>query len=191
MKDIFKVKARSWFVVGGLLLLMSITSVGYVHAAGLTDVEKNWLTYMREEEKLARDVYLFLYDRWGSLIFDNISVREQTHMDRIKTLLERYRLDDPVVGNDLGVFDNPELQTLYNQMINGGSESLIDALRVGVFIEVTDIADLTKGIAETNHKDIKTVYTNLRKGSQNHWDAFCSNLAKLGVTCEPYELPKP
>jgi hypothetical protein len=191
MKDIFKVKARSWFVVGGLLLLMSITSVGYVHAAGLTDVEKNWLTYMREEEKLARDVYLFLYDRWGSLIFDNISVREQTHMDRIKTLLERYRLDDPVVGNDLGVFDNPELQTLYNQMINGGSEFLIDALRVGVFIEVTDIADLTKGIAETNHKDIKTVYTNLRKGSQNHWDAFCSNLAKLGVTCEPYELPKP
>ena len=193
MKDRFKGKAKRWFVVGGLLLLMSITSVGYVQAAAvLSEDEIKSLTYIREEEKLARDVYIYLYDMWGSGVFDNISVSEQTHMDAIRTLLDRYRLDDPAAGNDLGVFDNPELKALYTELIKGGSESLIYALRVGVFIEVTDIASLTQGIATAEHKDIKTVYTNLRKGSQNHWDAFCSNLVKLGVmTCEPYELPEP
>ena len=191
MKDTFNAKARRWFVIGGLLLMMGISSVGYVQAAGLTDVEKDWLTYIREEEKLARDVYLYLYDMWGSSIFDNISVSEQAHMDAIKTLIDRYGLDDPAGGSGLGVFDDPELQALYTKLIHGGSESLIDALRVGVFIEITDIADLTQGIATTTHRDIKTVYTNLRNGSQNHWDAFCSNLAKLAVACEPYELTKP
>ena len=62
MQDRFKGKAGRWFVVFGLLLVMSITSVGYVQAAGLTDEEIDWLTYMREEEKLARDVYLYLYE---------------------------------------------------------------------------------------------------------------------------------
>jgi len=81
----------------------------------------------------------------GSGVFDNISVSEQTHMDAIRTLLDRYRLDDPAAGNDLGIFDNPELKALYTELIKGGSESLIYALRVGVFIEVTDIASLTQG----------------------------------------------
>jgi len=192
MRHTFTGKAKRWFVVGGLLLLMSITLVGYVQAAAvLSEGEINSLTYMREEEKLARDVYLYLHDKWGSRIFDNISVSEQTHMDAIKTLLDRYGLDDPAAGNDLGVFDNPELQALYTQLIEGGSGSLIAALKVGVFIEITDISDLTVGIAETERRDIEKVYTNLRKGSQNHWDAFCSNLVKLGEACEPYELPEP
>jgi len=191
MRHTFTGKAKRWFVVGGLLLLLGITSVGYVQAAGLSGDEIYWLTYMREEEKLARDVYLYLHDKWGSRIFDNISVSEQTHMDAIKTLLDRYGLDDPAAGNDLGVFDNPELQALYTELIEGGSGSLIAALKVGVFIEITDISDLTVGIAETERRDIEKVYTNLRKGSQNHWDAFCSNLTKLGVTCEPYILPEP
>ena len=192
MRHTFTGKAKRWFVVGGLLLLMSITLVGYVQAAAvLSEGEINSLTYMREEEKLARDVYLYLHDKWGSRIFDNISVSEQTHMDAIKTLLDRYGLDDPAAGNDLGVFDNPELQALYTELIEGGSGSLIAALKVGVFIEITDISDLTVGIAETERRDIEKVYTNLRKGSQNHWDAFCSNLVKLGEACEPYELPEP
>jgi hypothetical protein len=51
MKPTFK-----GLVIAGLLLLMGITSVGAVLAANLTDDEVYWLTYMREEEKLARDV---------------------------------------------------------------------------------------------------------------------------------------
>jgi hypothetical protein len=196
MRDIFKGKARRSFVVGGLLLLMSITSVGYVQAASLTDEEIYWLTYMREEEKLARDVYIYLFDMYGSRIFGNISVSEQRHMDAIKTLLDRDGIPDPVgmntdpVGQDVkGVFFNPDLQKLYDKLIYGGSESLIQALRVGVFIEETDIDDLETGIASTIRRDVSKVYRNLLTGSYNHLDAFCSNLTKRGVPCEPYELP--
>jgi hypothetical protein len=188
MRDKFKGKMKRWFVVGGLLLLMSITSVGYVQAAGLTDVEKDSLIFMREEEKLARDVYIYLYDLWGSLIFDNISISEQRHMDAIKALLVNYNIPDPVQDDTPGVFTDV-FAGLYTTLTDAGSVSLVDALKVGVFIEIADIADLTQRIASTTHKDIKTVYTNLRKGSQNHWDAFCSNLVKLGETCEPYVLP--
>ena len=75
MRDLFNVRARRWIAVGGLLLLMSIASVDYVRAVGLTDEEIDSLAYIREEEKLARDVYLFLHDNWGSVIFEKISVK--------------------------------------------------------------------------------------------------------------------
>ena len=178
MRDRFNAKIRNWLVVGGLLLLMSMTSVGYVQAQGLSDEEINWLTYMREEEKLARDVYLFLYDKWHSRIFKNIAVSEQTHMDAIKTLLDRYGIPDPAADKGPGEFTNSQLQVLYDELIQDGSVSLIDALEVGVFIEETDIDDLNAGIASTTHKGIKIVYSNLLAGSLNHLNAFNSNLAR-------------
>ena len=191
MRHTFTGKAKRWFVIGGFLLLMCISSVSYVQAAALlSEAEINSLTYMREEEKLARDVYLYLHDKWGSRIFDNISASEQTHMDAIKTLLDKYGIPDPVTSNEVGKFTNGSLGDLYEILAGAGSVSLVDALKVGVFIEITDITDLTEGIAATSRKDIKNVYTNLRKGSQNHWDAFCSNLVKRGEVCEPYELPE-
>jgi len=178
MNYIFNSSARRWFVACGLVLCMSITSVGFVQAAGLTEAETSWLTYMREEEKLARDVYIFLYGIWGTNIFNNISGSEQTHMNAVKTLLTRYGVPDPAAGKEQGVFTNQDLQTLYYQLIDDGSVSLVEALKVGIFIEETDINDLNMAIAATAHKDIKTVYANLRSGSYNHLNAFNSNLAK-------------
>jgi hypothetical protein len=140
---------------------------------------------MREEEKLARDVYIFLYEKWHSRVFNNISVSEQTHMDSIKTLLDRYGISDPAAGKGLGEFANDELQALYDQLILQGSVSLVEALEVGVVIEETDIADLNDGIASTARNDIKTVYSNLLQGSLNHLKAFVSNLARQGVAYEP------
>lgn len=154
-----------------------------VIAAPLSDDETYWLTYMREEEKLARDVYLVLRATWGSQIFDNISVSEQTHMNAIKTLLVRYGVADPVTDDTVGLFTD-KFQGLYDKLIKDGSASLIDALKVGVWIEETDIDDLTEAINSTTHKDIKKVYTNLINGSSNHLAAFCSNLGNLGVPCQ-------
>jgi hypothetical protein len=188
MKNTFKGNLTRWFVVGGLLLLMSIISVGYVQAAGLSDDEIYWLTYMREEEKLARDVYLYLYDQYGSGIFYNISKSEQTHMNAIKTLLDRYGITDPAAGKGEGEFTDDFLGSLYKILTGAGSASLVDALKVGVFIEMTDIDDLKDGMATTDRRDIDKVYSNLLQGSLNHWDAFCSNLKKLGEPCKPYVL---
>lgn len=63
----------------------------------LNEVEIADLTLMREEEKLARDVYWALGDIWTFRIFANISQSEQVHMDAMLALLEKYELQDPAI----------------------------------------------------------------------------------------------
>ena len=152
--------------------------VSSVQTVALTDDENYWLTYMREEEKVARDVYLYLNEKWNIRIFKNIAASEQVHMDAIKALLDTYTLPDPATGMGKGEFTHPDLQELYDDLIRQGSISKLEALKVGVIIEETDIDDLNEGIATTRHNDIKTVYSNLLQGSLNHLDAFESTLAK-------------
>ena len=53
----------------------------------LTAADAAGLQYMREEEKLARDVYTLLGDRYDVRVFDNIARAESRHMAAIKRLL--------------------------------------------------------------------------------------------------------
>jgi hypothetical protein len=142
----------------------------------LTDDEKYWLTWLREEEKVARDVYLSFNDTWNLRIFNNIAASEQKHMDATKALLDRYSIPDPAADTGIGEFTNPDLQQLYDDLIRQGSISKAEALRVGVTIEETDIDDLNDAIATAEHNDIETVYSNLLQGSLHHLDAFESGL---------------
>jgi hypothetical protein len=148
------------------------TVINTINTASLTADEVHWLTYMREEEKLARDVYSFLYDKWKSRKFNNITNSEQKHMDSIKTLLETYNIPDPAATKAKGEFTNPELQSLYNTLITQGSTSLSEAFKVGVLIEETDIKDLKESISLTSRSDIQEIYSNLLRGSENHLRAF-------------------
>jgi len=132
------------------------------------------LIFMREEEKLAHDVYNVLFDQYGLKIFSNIAASELKHTDAIKLLLDRYGLEDPVGDNGPGEFTNEDLQTLYNDLIDSGSQSLTDALLVGLAIEEIDILDLEEAIAGTELPAILMVYGNLLKGSHNHLRAFVS-----------------
>jgi hypothetical protein len=153
-------------------------SVSAAQTLALTDDETQWLTYMREEEKVARDVYLSLNNTWNLRILRNIAASEQTHMDAIKKLLDTYSIPDPAASKRIGEFTNPDLQKLYNDLILQGSISKVDALKVGVTIEETDIDDLNEAITASQHNDIKTVYCNLLQGSLNHLDTFESQLTK-------------
>jgi hypothetical protein len=138
----------------------------------LTDAERAGLLYMREEEKLAHDVYVTLYAKYGAFVFNNISRSESQHMSAVKLLLDRYGIADPAAGKAVGQFTDPKLQALYNQLIAQGSQSLAEAYKVGVAIENVDIADLKTHIAETSKADIQRVYNNLLFASQNHLRAF-------------------
>ena len=159
-------------------------------AGNLSETEKDGIIYMREEEKLARDVYKTLYDKWGLKIFANIADSEQTHMEAVKLLIEKYNLEDPAENKGIGEFSNSELQDLYNELVAEGSKSVEDALKVGAMIEEIDILDLKKHISETDKEDIKLVYENVMKGSRNHLRAFTSTLSKYGVAYEPQYLSK-
>lgn len=160
-----------------------------VNANGLTDAEIEGLLFMREEEKLAHDVYLALYDIWGQSIFQNIAESEQTHTDSVKHLLDKFGIDDPAANTAAGVFANADLQNLYNELTALGAQSLEDALRVGAAIEEIDILDLEENLATVTESEIVQVYENLLSGSENHLRAFVSTLAqKTGETYTPQYL---
>jgi hypothetical protein len=172
-------------------LVLSLLAVSPVSAAAtpLSADEIAGLQFMREEEKLARDVYLMFYQKWGLAIFNNIANSETTHMAAVKTLLDRYGIADPAAGRAVGVFTDPALQALYNQLIAQGSPSLAAALKVGGAIEEIDIRDLKERIAGTTHADIKTVYNNLLNGSYNHLRSFASTLkTQTGEVYQPQYL---
>ena len=134
--------------------------------------EVQWLRFMREEEKLARDVYQELYKKWNLTVFRNISASEENHFTAIGTLLSRYGVDDPAKANPAGVYSEPKLNTLYNELIASGMSSAENALAVGVAIEKKDIGDLQEALKGASKLDVKRVYTNLLNGSFNHLEAF-------------------
>lgn len=143
------------------------------------------LPFMREEEKLARDVYLFLYQKWGTGIFNNIASSEQTHTDAVLQLLNKYKLPDPVGNNGQGVFTSPVLQNLFTQLTTQGSLSQVEALKVGATIEDLDIYDLKVALTKADNQDILLVYNSLMKGSRNHLRSFYSNIVNAGATYTP------
>ena len=163
------------------------TSVLDIPASDLSPEEISALLFMREEEKLARDIYNALYDVWGQPTFTNIAASEQKHMDEIKLLLDRYNLADPALAP--GSFSNPDLGALYDQLVAQGSVSLADALKVGAAIEEIDILDLEERLAQTDNADIQQVFTNLMMGSYNHLNSFVGVLSmQTGETYVPQYL---
>lgn len=162
------------------------TLVSHVEASPiLNQNEIDGLLLMREEEKLARDVYTQLGSIWGMRIFTNIAASEQTHMDAMKFLLDRYAITDPVGDDTPGIFSDDTLQTLYDNLVAEGSQSLNAALQVGATIEDLDIADLETLKKQTDKEDIITTYDNLQKGSRNHLRAFNRQIVQQGETYEP------
>ena len=155
-------------------------------SVGISETERAGLIYMREEEKLALDVYLALYDLWGLPLFQNIAGSEQTHTDAVKNLLDIYAIPDPADQSAPGIFQDQTLQGLYDQLVEQGATSLGEALKVGAAIEEIDILDLQEYLLETNNPEVQRVYENLLKGSENHLRAFTSTfLQQTGETYQP------
>ena len=160
-----------------------------VHAAGrtssstttkLTAKQKDELFFIYQEEKLARDVYITLgklYPKENT--FASIQLSEQRHIDAAQGLCEKYGIDISEVNEDeVGNFVLPVLQGYYDDLVEQGSESLLDALDVGVFIEELDIGDLTHAIEDLGFPaDVISVYENLREGSYNHLESFNGAIA--------------
>ncbi|MBN8745794.1 MAG: DUF2202 domain-containing protein [Thiomonas arsenitoxydans] len=161
------------------------TQLDALPPSDLSATEASALVFMREEEKLARDVYQLLYTQWGQKVFSNIAASEQQHMDAVALLLTRYNLPDPAAATATGVFQDPHVQELFNALMAQGQTSLIAALTVGATIEDLDIQDLQTRIAATDNADIALVFNELMKGSRNHMRAFISQLTKQGVTYTP------
>lgn len=146
------------------------TSISGLPASELTQADIDGLLFMYEEEKMARDVYHVLGGIWGVSVFSNIEQSEQSHMNAVATLLNKYNIDKPALETT-GLFINDEIQALYDALVARGKTSLREALQVGIDIELTDIADLQEKIIGAP-ADIAAVYQHLLRGSESHLAAF-------------------
>ncbi len=187
-------KIKSTLLTVLTIFLLSVSSLVFAgdgktasSSQTLTVSEIESLLFMREEEKMARDVYLTLYDIWDDELFNNIASSEQEHMDAVKSLLDKYDLIDPVIDS-IGAFENPDLQHLYDELISRGEKSHMEALFVGALIEEVDMRDIQEAIDEAEKADIIRVYENLLKGSRNHLRAFVGKIEDEGVVYEAQVL---
>jgi len=131
------------------------------------------LIYLIEEEKLAHDVYQKMSELWGSRVFSNIKRSEVNHQDQLFAVMQSRGILDPR-SNKVGIFTSQKLQTLYDQLIAQGSQSVWDAYKVGVVIEELDIADIKTDLSSLDPKgsDVKITMENLLRGSENHLSSF-------------------
>ena len=155
-----------------------------IETSALTESELASLLKMKEEEKLARDVYAVLGQKWGSPVFTNISAAENNHLNAIVTLLTTYDALNASV-EDAGIFADEAVQSLYNDLIAKASVSVDEAYKTGALIEEMDIKDLTESLNITSNENVTLVFENLLKGSRNHLRAFNLQLTNLGLSYLP------
>ncbi len=168
------------FALTALLALSAALPLQAEEGVLSTD-EIEYLYFMREEEKLARDVYLTLYKEWGAEVFANIALSEQRHTDTVADLIAGYGLTDPVQEDVIGEFIDPELAALYDELLAIGRQSLLDALYVGALIEEVDMEDIQHAMDLSDEPEILNVYDNLMRASRNHLRGFVEVLANQGV----------
>jgi hypothetical protein len=170
----------AWAILGALVFGLPL-----VAAAALPTDAIGMLAFMREEEKLAHDVYLYFSDRYAeqepdSKIFANITESEQRHTDAVRDLLDNYGLEDPTAGLGPGEFQNPDLQGLYYILVMNGDAGFAEALGIGVLIEEKDLSDIAYAInLSVAYPDIVQVYSNLLAGSEHHLSAFLNVLGGI------------
>lgn len=191
---------RALKIITAALVVASLATVPFTAQAGkggppvgkrpsatalvpLDEAEIATLKWMREEEKLARDMYLTLNLYHPAKIFTNIAASEQKHFDALGKKLDLYGIDDPA-KDEIGQFTDPGLQALYDELLVLGMPSYIDALKVGVIIEEADLTDLEHAIEGTDSVPLARTYQHLLTGSEHHLAAFTKLLAKAGVVLE-------
>ena len=163
--------------------------------------EQIHLAFMREEEKLARDVYLTLGTMYpDSVIFGNIDDSEQVHTMAVKAMIEKYGYKDPSTNDNIGIYTGEDygwyFTEKYNLLVERASISELEAWYVGAFIEELDMMDINQcpkiivetdnGINEvtecgkiyTDKSDIAKLYDSLLDGSDSHLEGYVKNIEK-------------
>jgi len=169
--------------------------------------EASHLTFMREEEKLARDVYLTFAAMYPEqTVFNRIATRsEQTHTDVMRDNLDSYQLEDPNpdtnnLPESIGVFTGDEwgwyFTEKFNALVIQGENSELDALYAGAFIEELDMHDIAVcpevmvnegynnpcGLEYTDESGLINAYRSLINGSENHLRSYVGKIeAIIGV----------
>jgi len=151
----------------------------------LSQQDVSWLVRMREEEKLSRDTYNTLWNKWKNKTFIDVAKVEQLHMNAVKVLLEKYWIDDPVRDDSVWVFSSFAIKKLYDDSVSQWNKSLLDAFVLAADAEALDILDLNDLAEQLHNPDIIAVYNTLIVWSRNHLRSYVKNIKNNGGNYKP------
>ncbi len=181
------------------IMTTSLLSGNFIHHGGnknpeslvtITEELLETIEHVANEEKLAHDLYVTLYDYHLndsnislSPLYDIATYSEVEHVQTAEDIAAKYGVE---IDSDLeiGVFGLHEIQELYEELYANGVGSPIDAYKTGCMVEVTDVYDLNADIVvaeDSNAEDIVIAYSSLRDGSYNHYWAFDTGLKSMGI----------
>ena len=168
--------------------------------------EETHMVFMREEEKLARDVYITLGDKYPeAIVFKNIDDAEQQHTTKVKDKLAKYNIADPNTDDTVGAFTGKEygwyFTEKYEALVGLGELGELNALYVGAFIEELDMLDIVQcpkviveadngidspsecGLDYTDNSDLQSMLESLLEGSKNHLRSYVGNIEAVEGEC--------
>ena len=156
----------------------------------LSAQEMDGMMYMVENEKLLRDYFTVMNDKFNLPVFANIALSEQRHLSQLSVKFDRYELENPADAKGKGEFVNPDLQQIYNDLVAHGSSSIYAALSAGIGKVEKDIEDLSTFISQLEgNQDIEQIYSNILVESQSNLAALVAEMKAVTILSSRPEAP--
>jgi len=158
-----------FFILAGFiaLIISACTTTNDYEIGVLSKEEKTDIQKLREEEKLARDIYIKAYNTYEYFAFVNLYKGEQIHMDNLLNLEMQYMVED-IILPDTGKYVDESIQNFYNNHLSQITTSATDAFKVGMTTEEMIIYDIQNFENNTEEADILKVYSKIKCWSRNH-----------------------
>lgn len=143
-------------------------NVPYTPSANeLNDAEKSGLIELVEIEKLHRDVYDNMNISNPCELFENLCNCDGNFMELLADKIEIYELDNPLTGNEKGVFSNNDIQIKYNHFLSISNSEMMDILTFVKDMEVQALLRIEEQInLMEGNADISEIYLNMLEESR-------------------------
>ncbi len=148
----------------------------------ITETEAGDLQLLREEEKLARDLFRDWSDR--SELFGAVAHSKQLHFEIVGALLQRHQVTDRTLGGE-GLYVFPQLQTLHQELLARGGSTELEALAAGAELHERDLVGLEEAAGRSQLEDVRASLAEIQRGARNHLRGCVEELALQGVDYAP------
>lgn len=155
--------------------------------APLSADEIEFLFAIREDEKVARDLYTSFSALYpASVQIAKIKTAEDSHIACIEAVLDYYEISYPAM-TATGVFEDAERQALYNDLVDK-SATLLETFGTMAVIEEETVLAYKSVQSEITNENISLVVANMIKASSNHLKAAVRQITALGGSYTPSYL---
>lgn len=144
------------------------TCVNLPASGTLTASQRTELVAMAQDEKVTQDLYAQFYQTYHLRVFGNIAAAETNHLQAVRTLMARYGITDPTVGQPAGHFSTDAAQATYDRLLAQGKTSEQAALNVARGLEQGAIARYSTALNGLTAQDARQVVQHLQAAETRH-----------------------